>query len=165
MKKNLFLLAITMMFATSIVLAEGMVFDPTEIAIPEISKTPKTTTTKVNTVKTNAIKTTETAKTEVKEASAKVETTVKDAKKPTDLAQETISKQSESFNNALYELDTAQVNIRNELLDYKAKYQEIDTQYQLLKNQRKILDGQIKSIERRIKDIEKSKSKIRKTML
>ncbi|MBQ3642301.1 hypothetical protein II906_10325 [bacterium] len=149
MKKNLFLLAIVMMFAAGTILAEGVVFDPTEVAIPEIAKAKASATTE--TVKTNT--------------AAKASSAAQDAKKPSDLAKETISKQSDSFNNALYELDTAQVNIRNELLEYKAKYQEIDTQYKLLKNQRKILDGQIKSIEKRIQDIENSKTKIRKTML
>ena len=71
----------------------------------------------------------------------------------------------EIFNNALFELDTAQVNIRNQLLDYKAKYQEIDTQYKLIKEQRKVLGSQIKSIEKQIKNIEKSKNNIRKTMI
>ena len=150
MKKNLFLSVIAMIFATGIVLAEGVVFDPTEVAIPEITK-----------AKTTSVKTVETTK---KDTAVKAQETAQETKKP-DIAKETISKQSESFNNALYELDTAQVNIRNELLDYKAKYQDIDTQYKLLKNQRKLLDTQIKTIERRIKDIENSKAKIRKTML
>lgn len=80
-------------------------------------------------------------------------------------AQDTVSGQSTNFNNALYELDSAQVNIRNELLEYKAKYQEVDTQYKLIKEQRKVLDTQIKSIEKRIKEIERSKNQIRKTMI
>ena len=86
------------------------------------------------------------------------------AQNPNELAKNTITSQSQSFDNALFELDTAQVNIRNQMLEYKAKYQEIDTQYKLIKAQRAELDKQIKTIERRIKQIENNKNKIRKTM-
>lgn len=86
-------------------------------------------------------------------------------KTQSNLAQSALSDQSGNFNNALFELDAAQVNMRNELLDYKAKYQEVDTQYQLIKEQRKVLGNQIKEVEKRIKDIERSKSQIRKTMI
>lgn len=86
------------------------------------------------------------------------------AQNPDELAKNTITSQSQSFDNALFELDTAQVNIRNQMLEYKAKYQEIDTQYKLIKAQRAQLDKQIKTIENRIKQIENNKKKIRKTM-
>ena len=79
-------------------------------------------------------------------------------------AQNSVAGQSSSFSNALYELDSAQVNIRNELLDYQAKYQEIDTQYKLLKEQRRVLAEQIKEINKKVNSIEKSKNQIRKTM-
>ena len=87
------------------------------------------------------------------------------AQNPNELAKNTITSQSQSFDNALFELDTAQVNIRNQMLEYKAKYQEIDTQYKLIKEQRKVLGKQINSIEKQIKNIEKSKNNIRKTMI
>lgn len=67
--------------------------------------------------------------------------------------------------SAILELDNAQVDVRNELLNYKAKYSDVDAQYQLIKAERKALDKQIKSIERRIKQIDKSKETIRKNML
>lgn len=67
--------------------------------------------------------------------------------------------------SAILELDNAQVDVRNELLNYKAKYSDVDAQYQLIKAERKALDKQIKSIEKRIKQIDKSKETIRKNML
>ncbi len=122
---------------TSAAFADGMVYDPTEYTeIPEISKT-------------NASSTVES-----------YSSTTAPAVNGT-----TNSAQSANFNNALFELDSAQVNIRNELLDYKAKYQEIDTQYQLIKEQRKNLANQIKDTEKKINNIERSKNHIRKTMI
>lgn len=120
-----------MMFSVGAVMAEGMVFDPTEY---NSKPTPP------------------------------IGVDVPTAQNPNELAKNTITSQSQSFDNALFELDTAQVNIRNQMLEYKAKYQEIDTQYKLIKAQRAELDKQIKTIERRIKQIENNKNKIRKTM-
>ena len=67
--------------------------------------------------------------------------------------------------NAILELDNAQVDVRNELLTYKAKYSEIDANYQAVKAERKALKKDIRSIERRINKIEKQKEAIRKNML
>lgn len=67
--------------------------------------------------------------------------------------------------NAILELDNAQVDVRNELLNYKAKYSDVDNQYTLIKSERKALHKQVKSIEKRIKQIDRAKEKIRKNML
>lgn len=139
MKKNLFILSILIGMTTGIAFAEGMVFDPTVYQST-------TQTGSVNKTQTNA--------------SIQANTQASSS-----FAQDAVSGQSSNFNNALYELDSAQVNIRNELLEYKAKYQEVDTQYKLIKEQRKVLDNQIKTIEKRIREIERSKSQIRKTMI
>lgn len=72
---------------------------------------------------------------------------------------------NDSIQNAILELDNAQVGIRNDLLNYKAKYADVDAQYKLIKNERAMLAKQVKSIEKRIKNIDKSKEKIRKNML
>ncbi|MCD7879778.1 MAG: hypothetical protein LUG16_07595 [Candidatus Gastranaerophilales bacterium] len=130
MKKLTVFLAMALLLTQNCVLADGMVYDPSEY--PAVNTTKSTLT---NTSSNSS------------------------------LAQDAISEQSTNFNNALFELDSAQVNIRNELLEYKAKYQEVDTQYQLIKEQRKVLNDQINSIERRIKAIERSKNHIRKTMI
>ena len=70
-----------------------------------------------------------------------------------------------NIQNAILQLDNAQVDIRNDLLNCKTKYADIDAQYKLVKTERKALKKQVSSIERRIKDIEKAKEKIRKNML
>lgn len=70
-----------------------------------------------------------------------------------------------NIQNAILELDNAQVGIRNDLLNYKAKYSDVDAQYKLIKNERNMLAKQVRSIEKRIKDIDKAKEKIRRNML
>src|SRR5574344_883287 len=70
-----------------------------------------------------------------------------------------------NIQNAILELDNAQVGIRNDLLNYKAKYSDVDAQYKLIKNERTMLAKQVKSIEKRIKEIDRAKDKIRKNML
>lgn len=67
--------------------------------------------------------------------------------------------------SAILELDNAQIDVRNDLLNYKAKYADVDAQYQVIRAERKALDKQIKDTERRIKKIEKDKANIRKNML
>ncbi len=72
---------------------------------------------------------------------------------------------NDKMQNAILQLDNAQVDVRNELLNYKAKYSDVDAQYKLIKAERKALDQQIRAIEKRIKQIDKAKEKIRKNML
>lgn len=70
-----------------------------------------------------------------------------------------------NIQNAILQLDNAQVDIRNDLLNLKTKYADVDAQYKLVKAERKTLGKQIKSIEKRIKSIDNAKEKIRKNML
>lgn len=72
---------------------------------------------------------------------------------------------NENIQNAILELDNAQVGIRNDLLDYRAKYADVDAQYKLIKNERAMLYKQVKFNERRIKKIDKNKENLRKNML
>lgn len=88
----------------------------------------------------------------------------KNAMNPT-VGVEGINKGNDNFQNALFQLDSAQVEIRNSLLDYKSKYTDVDNQYKLIKNERKVLSRQVKTIERKIKSIDKTKEKIRKNMI
>ena len=67
--------------------------------------------------------------------------------------------------NAILQLDNAQVEVRNELLNYKAKYSDVDAQYKLIKSERSALAKQVKATEKRIKQIDKAKEKIRKNMM
>lgn len=150
MKKKFIILSAVLFLTAGCVFANGMVFDPTEY--PEVNEIP-VSKTGTNTLTNSAAKLP--SNSDIHE----------DIKASSTLSQDAVSNQNGNFNNALFELDSAQVNIRNELLEYKAKYQEVDTQYQLIKEQRRVLGNQIKSVERRIKDIERSKQNIRKTMI
>lgn len=147
MKKSLFIIAVMFLFSSNAVLANGMVFDPTEYSAAD-------TIPVSNTVSTPSLAQTR--------ANQKIENNIQES---SSLSQDAVSTNNGNFNNALFELDTAQVNIRNQLLEYKSKYQEVDTQYQLIKEQRKVLGKQIKAIEKRISAIEKSKQNIRKNMI
>ena len=151
MKKNFIISTLALFCISGCAFANGMVFDPTQYSSSEIPVTKTNPNPNMYTSSAAKLPTTKTINGNIQAQS--------------NLAQDAISDQSGNFNNALFELDAAQVNMRNELLDYKAKYQEIDTQFQLIKEQRRILANQIKTVEKRIKDIERSKSQIRKTMI
>ncbi len=153
MKKKLLIFILSIFCITGAALANGMVFDPTEY--PTIEEIP---VSKVNSNSTNAL----TNSAAQLPSSSAIDENIKAS---STLSQDAVSGQNGNFNNALFELDSAQVNIRNELLDLRAKYQEVDTQYQLIKEQRRVLNQQVKSIERRIKGIEKTKANIRKNMI
>jgi len=70
-----------------------------------------------------------------------------------------------NIQNAIQQLDNAQIDIRNELLNTKTKYADIDAQYKLIKTERAALKKQVRSVERRIREIDRAKEKIRKNML
>lgn len=70
-----------------------------------------------------------------------------------------------NIQNAILQLDNAQVDIRNDLLNCKTKFADVDAQYKLVKSERKALKKQVSSIEKRIKEIDNAKEKIRKNML
>lgn len=72
---------------------------------------------------------------------------------------------NDNIQNAILELDNAQVGIKNDLLNYKAKYADVDAQFKLIKNERTMLHRQVVSIERRIRQIDKTKEGLRKNML
>lgn len=70
-----------------------------------------------------------------------------------------------NIQNAIQQLDNAQIDIRNELLNLKTKYADVDAQYKLIKTERASLKKQVKAVEKRIKEIDNAKEKIRKNML
>lgn len=91
---------------------------------------------------------------------------------PTSLGGQTINAIAESeaigngnIQNAISQLENAQVDIRNDLLNCKTKFADVDAQYKLIKTERAALKKQVKTVEKRIKEIEKAKEKIRKNML
>ena len=91
---------------------------------------------------------------------------------PTSITGQTINAIAESeaigngnIQNAISQLENAQVDIRNDLLNCKTKFADVDAQYKLVKAERAALKKQVKTVEKRIKEIEKAKEKIRKNML
>ena len=62
------------------------------------------------------------------------------------------------------QLDGAQVEIRNQLLQYKSEYSNIDNQYRVIKEQRAQKAKQIKETEKKIKNLDATKEKIRKNL-
>lgn len=70
-----------------------------------------------------------------------------------------------NIQNAISQLENAQVDIRNDLLNCKTKYADVDAQYKLVKAERKALKQQTKAVEKRIRELDKAKEKIRKNML
>ena len=72
---------------------------------------------------------------------------------------------NESIQNAIMQIDNAQVGLRNDLTNYKAKYADVDAQFKLIKNERAVLKKQIYSLERRIKTLESNKQKLKKNMI
>lgn len=70
-----------------------------------------------------------------------------------------------NIQNAISQLENAQVDIRNDLLNCKTKYADVDAQYKLVKAERAALKKQVRAVEKRIKEIENAKERIRKNML
>ncbi len=64
--------------------------------------------------------------------------------------------------NAILQIDNAQVELRNNLLNAKSTYSEIDTKYETTKAQRKAAKKQIKYLEKKIKNNEKAQKTIKK---
>lgn len=72
--------------------------------------------------------------------------------------------EANNLQNALMQLDGAQVEIRNQLLQYKSEYSAIDNQYKVIKEQRAAKAKQIRDVEKKIKSLDSTKEKIRKNM-
>ena len=64
--------------------------------------------------------------------------------------------------DAILQIDKAQVEVRNNLLNLRSKYAEVDSRYNAVKIERKNAKKQIKQAEKKIKNLDKAKTKIRK---
>lgn len=67
--------------------------------------------------------------------------------------------------SAILKLDNAQIDVRNELLNYRAKYNDVDQQYKTIKAERKALKQKVKDTEKKIKELDKIKEKTRQQMI
>ena len=92
-------------------------------------------------------------------------TPVQSAVKATGVPQAEEALGNGNIQNAILQLDNAQVDIRNDLLNLKTKYADVDAQYKLVKNERSALKKQINAVQKRINAIDKAKEKIRKNMI
>lgn len=161
--KKIYKLALTMAVFTAVsnlAFADGNAFTPLnfdDASTPPITATPKVAPTTATTAKTPAAN-------PISNALSKVMPAKKDAAAINTAPGETPIG-NDNIQNAILELDNAQVGIRNDLLNYKAKYADADAQYKLIKNERDMLHKQVVSIERRIKNIDKAKERIRKNMV
>ncbi len=70
-----------------------------------------------------------------------------------------------NIQSAITQLESAQSDIRNDLINIRTKYADVDAQYKLIKAERTSLRQQIRSIEKRINEIDKAKERIRRNML
>ena len=113
----------------------------------------ETTFTPLNFDDSNAISTSSTSSTAL--------TTTTDAK-GTDLLDPSQVTGGTKMQNSILQLDNAQVEIRNKLLNYKTQYAEIDARYNSTKAERKAAKKQIKYAEKKIKNLENAKKKIKK---
>jgi hypothetical protein len=64
--------------------------------------------------------------------------------------------------NAILDLDNAQTEVRNKLLNYRSNYSNIDQKYQVTKEERRAAKKRIKQAEKQIRNMENAKKKIRK---
>jgi chromosome segregation ATPase len=64
--------------------------------------------------------------------------------------------------NSILQIDNAQTELRNKLLNYKTNYTEVDSRYTATKAERKTAKKQVRYAEKKIKNLETAKKKIRK---
>ena len=69
-----------------------------------------------------------------------------------------------NLQSAMMQLDSAQVEIRNQLIQYKSEYADLDNSYKMVKEQRAAKAKLVRETERKIKNIEATKERIRKNM-
>ena len=75
------------------------------------------------------------------------------------------SANEERIQNAILELDSVQVDLRDKLMELKAQYEEIDAQYNKYKTERYNMKKIIRQAEKKINNIDRHKENIRKDMI
>lgn len=103
-----------------------------------------------------------TTKAEAVSTMTPVESTAQTAKNA--VANTAQSIESGNLQSALMQLDSAQVEIRNQLIQYKSEYASLDNQYRTIKDQRAAKAKLVKDTEKKIKSLDQTKEKIRKNM-
>ena len=134
--------------------ASTMIFDPSEY--PEVPAAPAKSTT---------VKTTTATKTTAPKETNGIKNLFTTKDKEQTISPELTQKETENFQNALLQLDSAQVDLRNTLLEKRTKFAEIDSNYNIVKEQRAAMKKELRSYEKRVKSIERAKEKVRKSMI
>ncbi len=133
--KIAFMSLVALLVSSSMVLADGVSFTPLNFDDSNSVKSPVTTTSK----------------------------TVSGVEgKKTDLLDPAQVTGGTKMQDAILQIDNAQVEVRNKLLNYKSEFAEIDSKYESIKAQRKAARKQVKQAEKKIKNLDKAKDKIRK---
>ena len=72
---------------------------------------------------------------------------------------------NENFQNAIQNLEGAEVGIREQLLNYKTQYTDSNTRYNVVKSERDTLKKQVRAYEKKLKEIERTKKQISKNIV
>lgn len=72
---------------------------------------------------------------------------------------------NDNFQNAIQNLEGAEVGIREQLINYKSQYNEVNTRYNVVKSERDALKKQVRAYEKKIKEIERTKKQISKNIV
>ncbi|MBQ2645059.1 hypothetical protein IJG14_05765 [bacterium] len=140
MNKTILFTAVSLLISTS-VWADGLVFEPDLYPVTKA----------------------EAQQSPVKSQSVYAVAPAVNTKTVTDV-KNSVTRENNNMQDALFNLDSAQTDLRNQLLDDRAKYTEIDNNYKAVKEQRKIQKKLVRDTERKINKIEKNKEQIRKLM-
>lgn len=89
-------------------------------------------------------------------------TKIASAQTPTQEIADTV--ENANLQSAMMQLDSAQVEIRNQLVQYKSEYADLDNSYKMIKEQRAAKAKLVRATEKKIKNIESTKERIRKNM-
>lgn len=73
--------------------------------------------------------------------------------------------QNNNYRSAITNLDGAQVELREQLMEYKAKYTEAKTRFAAVKEECNTYKKQIRTTEKKMKNIEKTKKNIAKNIV
>ena len=73
-------------------------------------------------------------------------------KNVTDIKNE-VTRENNNMQDALFKLDSAQSDMRNQLIEERAKFTEIDNQYKTIKEKRKAQQKTVRETEKKIKKL------------
>jgi len=153
-------------FSASMVFADGMVFEPVDMpaiesATEAATKVPDALPAETKTIANSAAAKTSSSGAAANNSSFFEKFSANSQPKIVDMS----LKENQDMQSALVNLDTSQVELRQNLQTLETKYAQVDAEYQKYKTERKELNKEIKVVNKKLKNIESVKTKIRKNML